>query len=319
LIPILKALRRYIQRRDKRFLDKAMSVLPEFTGLNLVDVGAAGKIEQRWESISQHLNYIGFEPDERSRELLAKQPNGCKSYSLKENALWSEKTRLSFNVCKGFQASSLLPPNFKFISKYPDSDRVQVIDKFVMNVVSLDSLALKEIDFIKMDTQGAEIQILMGGKKTLNEVLGLELELMFAELYQNQAQFGEVKNWAEEQGFEFLDFLNLARWERDKLEGYGQCVFGDALFMRVPESLNFENLKIRKISSYLAILLLYRRFDLIQRSLEFLPERKRKSFLAFNVFAKKLERRNKKVRLIHKWLSRFILFFGTDYKFHLFN
>ena len=318
MIEILKNLRTYIQLSDKRLLDKSMAALPEFTGLNLVDVGAAGKIEQRWESVSRHLNYIGFEPDKRSRALLAKQENNCKSYLLKENALWNKKTSMLFNVCKGFQASSLLLPNYELFSRYPDSHRVQVVNESPMNVERLDSLELTDIDFVKMDTQGAEIQILMGGKNTLQDVLGLELELMFAELYQKQALFGEVKSWAEKNGFEFIDFLNLARWERDKLQGYGQCVFGDALFMRNPESLNFEYQNIRKISSYLAILLLYRRFDLIQKSLEFLPEKKRKLFLAFTVFVKKLEKRNQKARLVHKWLSRLILCFGTDYKLHLF-
>ena len=44
-------------------------------------------------------------------------------------------------------------------------------------------------------------------------------------------------------GFEFIDFVNLCRWERnDYLNTFGHCTYGDALFLRAPEKIDFENI-----------------------------------------------------------------------------
>lgn len=46
---------------------KLISLLPTQSGVTLADVGAAGDIQPRWKAFSGLVNYIGFEPDERSR------------------------------------------------------------------------------------------------------------------------------------------------------------------------------------------------------------------------------------------------------------
>ena len=54
---------------------KALKVLPNNGELFLVDVGAAGEVEPRWKPFIDSLNYIGFEPDERSERLSTNQKN----------------------------------------------------------------------------------------------------------------------------------------------------------------------------------------------------------------------------------------------------
>ena len=40
--------------------------------ISLLDIGAAGDIQPRWEVVSKYINYIGIEPDSRSRVSLKK-------------------------------------------------------------------------------------------------------------------------------------------------------------------------------------------------------------------------------------------------------
>jgi hypothetical protein len=51
---------------EQKHLLKSFSLLPPNDGLSLIDVGAAGGIEKRWQAVIGDLNYYGFEPDERS-------------------------------------------------------------------------------------------------------------------------------------------------------------------------------------------------------------------------------------------------------------
>ena len=47
----------------------------------------------------------------------------------------------------------------------------------------IDNLVKDEVDFIKIDTQRGELDILMGADRTLDHVLGMDLEIGFLEIY----------------------------------------------------------------------------------------------------------------------------------------
>lgn len=83
---------------------------------------------------------------------------------------------------------------------------------------------------MKINTQGSELDVLKGATRTLRSLLGLEIEVEFVDLYKKTPLFDEIVQFLNLQRFEFIDFVNLCRWERRKYNGHGQCVFGDALF-----------------------------------------------------------------------------------------
>ena len=58
--------------------------------LTLLDVGAAGNIEERWFIGKPWLNYIGIEPDSRSYNSMDDDKD-VKSYSLLTKFAWSER------------------------------------------------------------------------------------------------------------------------------------------------------------------------------------------------------------------------------------
>lgn len=130
---------------------------------------------------------------------------------------------------------------------------------------TLDQLNVKSADFIKLDIQGGELNALTGGKNLLKNILGLEIEIEFQEIYTKQPLFNEVTSFMKENQFEFIDFPRLVRWDRDNVYStVGQCVWGDALYMRTPEYV-INNIKdIDTVKRYLAICLLYHRYDLIK-------------------------------------------------------
>ena len=50
------------------FYKNTLKSLPNNGEITLIDIGAAGDIEPRWKPFEEFLNYIGLEPDERSRK-----------------------------------------------------------------------------------------------------------------------------------------------------------------------------------------------------------------------------------------------------------
>jgi FkbM family methyltransferase len=295
-----------------------MSKLPGFRGLTLIDIGAAGDIEPRWKKIEPILNFVGFEPDERSRALLLKSSNSCLSFQLLPFAVWDSVGSVSFNLCRKPEVSSIYAPNQQFLSLFPDFKRFDVISCESVKTTSLDDLGLETGDFIKLDIKGGELNALKGGQTVLESALGLEIEVEFSPLYINQPLFGEMCTFLSDVGFEFIDFVNFERWERDARNEFGQCVFGDALFLRSPETVIDKNrVDNELLSKYLGICLLYNRFDLLDRTLELLPEGVSGTLAEFLLEIKPIRRNNRLVRYIANRTSSVLSLFGVEYRSHL--
>ena len=171
---------------------QAVKALPNSGEVCLLDIGAAGEVEPRWKPFVQSLNYIGVEPDERSRSTLLNKENEFRSYQILPYALAAKNQRLNFNLCRKPQVSSLYEPETKFLSRFPDAERFDIVEKISTDCVSLDSVDVPEVDFLKIDIQGAEYDVIEGASSCMSSALGLELEVEFVKLYKDQPLFGDV-------------------------------------------------------------------------------------------------------------------------------
>ena len=95
---IKSRLRIWVRRQRKLKLLYCIGKLPLNSSVTLVDIGAAGEIQQRWSEISSIVNYIGFEPDLRSRELLLVNPPSCKSYRIYPDVISDDSEIMILNL-----------------------------------------------------------------------------------------------------------------------------------------------------------------------------------------------------------------------------
>jgi FkbM family methyltransferase len=314
---MFRALKRTLNNFFLSHSVQAVKSLPSNGEVCLLDIGAAGEVEPRWRPFIQFLNYVGVEPDERSRSTLKNNKNEFKSYHVLPYALTAKKQTLNFNLCRKPEVSSLYEPNIEFLSRFLDVERFDIREKMSIDCVSLDSVYVPDVDFLKIDIQGAEDDVLKGASSCLSSALGLELEVEFIELYKDQPLFGDVCKTLSQHDFEFIDFIHLVRWERDAHAGYGQCVHGDALFLRSPESMILRSFDAKKWSAYFTILIIYRRFDLIETALKQLPAGLLSEFKSFGIIFHKAKDRDMKVRKIHTQFSRLLRLLGDTYRSHL--
>jgi len=270
-----KFVSRYSQSRKSRFFNTLTQALNAAGRLQAIDVGIAYGVDPRWPRIAKACDWYGFDPDPRSQASTSFKYKHVFPVALSDVAASATlyKTRIS-------GATSLLKPNRTLLDKFPEAERCDVVGTDSLSTTTIDTVLCNweptDIDFIKLDTQGSELNILRGAEKTLrNDVMFVELEVQFLQIYEGAPLYGDVNSFLSSLGFEFLDFVNLRRWRRDNLRAhFGQCVFGDAIYVRSPEAMpdflaasaSKRNGR-RKFSSYLALCLLYGKPDLAKAAL----------------------------------------------------
>ena len=249
-----------IQITDERSsLLKLLFSLSDFT---FADIGAAKGPTPLWSQVLSEINLLGVEPDPRSSNIPL--PSIPKSTFFISDFLWSKRDKLDFHFLVKFTCSSIYKPNYPLLNKFPYPSRFAINDKSPVEVVPLDEVdhPYAKINFFKLDTQGSELNILLGAEKHLSMCLGIESEVEFQELYDSQPLFSDVDHYLRNQGFEFIDFISLNRWERAVHNGRGQLISGDALWLRSPEYV-VENMP-DYVNQYIAICCLYGKYDLAE-------------------------------------------------------
>jgi hypothetical protein len=123
--------------------------------------------------------------------------------------------------------------------RFGGSDRFEVQEKTMIEVDSLDHLletvGNPRIDFLKIDTQGTELDVLKGSVNTIRRsVIGAEVEVNFFKRYIGQAFFSDIDTFLRGEGFMLFDIARrYTKYEQGIRFGgeKGQLMKGDALYL----------------------------------------------------------------------------------------
>ncbi|OQW67634.1 MAG: hypothetical protein BVN29_01825 [Nitrospira sp. ST-bin5] len=218
-------------------------------GFRVLDVGSRGGLHPMFNEVAPLVEAVGFEPDIEECTRLNQQIQSntlYRSLAFLPFGLGRHEGSQALNLCRLGAVSSMYRPNRSFLDRFPGANRFDVVDSLQMPVRALDDL-LKDpqvhlpasIDFMKIDTQGSELEILQGAKETLrNQVVAVEVEVEFARLYDSQPLFRDVDSFLSGCGFTLFK-IRRAEWVRRNYErrpylSAGQLVFGDALYIKDP-------------------------------------------------------------------------------------
>jgi FkbM family methyltransferase len=151
--------------------------------------------------------------------------------------------------------ASLYEPDERFADVYNDLDVMRLKSTTTVRTTSLDTFVrengLGNIDFIKMDVQGAELDVLQGGTTTLSSVLAIVSEVEFVPLYKEQPLYGDIDAYLRERDFMLRKFLTFSGRVMKSLAIDGnpnfpsQLMWADALFtcdLTDPRGLSGEQL-----------------------------------------------------------------------------
>lgn len=208
--------------------------------LVLVDVGARGGLRSDWLPAKRHLRLIGFEPDQREYEQLARNLPQDGTVTFFDKALHNRSGQIDLRITKNPALTSTFEPNRAFLDSFPEPDRFDVVKQVVVDACPLDELLAgqqrTDVDFLKVDTQGSELLVIEGAAGSLaNSAVGVEVEVEFSPLYRDQPLFADVDAALRRLGYSLFD-LRPCYWKRSagvKAGGpYGQLVWADALYLK---------------------------------------------------------------------------------------
>jgi FkbM family methyltransferase len=314
----------------ERSLASDVRVLLGEDAIALLDVGASGGIIPRWRPYRQNIAFTGIEPDERSIPALLNSPEAriFKSYDIVPSGAWNRNGKLRISLTRKPMCSSYFAPNIPFLSRFPEVERFDIVGTAEVECRTVDELLAasgKPVDFIKLDLEGGELAVLEGAGNTIERCMGLHVEVCFQSIREGQPLFGDLAKFLQQRGIEFVDFVSFFRWERGSFNGLGQAIFADALFLRGPESLlglgDGKGLTSRSAKAYLAIIMIYERFDLALKFLDLLQAGSavlgRSDIERFaSIFRRRkalFDRRYHFVALFGRMFARFA---GHDYSLH---
>ena len=176
--------------------------------MGFFDVGSLGGIHPITENFSNYLNVLCFEPNKKELENIKKKytKNNYAKIIYSEKALFKNKGTKILYIAKLDTNSSLLRASDEFIKRY-QATNFETIDQEKIKTTTIDLIIDEELrkenikaEFIKIDTQGTEYQILEGAKDNLKsnlECCGLLIPGLVPE-----------KDCNTEKHIKFLEFVN---------------------------------------------------------------------------------------------------------------
>lgn len=216
-------------------------------------------------------------------------------------ALGRKKEKRTFSVCQWPGSSGFYPANMKFMQRFPNEnlEAMKVLKTIKIETVDLDSFAgengIDYIDFIKLDVEGSELDVLQGAIKVLQKsVLGLSLEVLFHSCIRNQPTFSDIDLFLNSLGFKLFD-LAMYRHARKALPfpinsplgvtKQGQVLWGQALYLRdgvseleSPQGIHdWDHVKVLKLASLMEL------FHLPDCAVELIQTAEQKNILRENI------------------------------------
>jgi protein O-GlcNAc transferase len=255
-------------------------LLPAGEQLHILDVGAALNDEPPYQALidAGRARISGFEPDQQEREKLQKKyGDGHDFYPYFVGAGGAA----TFHRTNWALTGSLLEPNTHLLQKFHYLDELtRLVATEPVATVRLDDLPeIRDVDFIKLDVQGAELIILQNALRILPEVLLIQVEVEFVPLYRDQPMFADVDVFLRASGFQFHAFDGLCgRAFKPLLPATGpytpfrQVLWADALY--VADWMHLERFTDGQLRRY-AVLAhdVLRSFDLVHLLLSELDRR----------------------------------------------
>ena len=149
------------------------------------------------EEIPLYLAYdwdvIIFEPQKDCFDKILNNPK-VKKYNV---ALGPEKKLVELYIASNNESSSILAPKTHLI----EHPHISFNSKIKVDQDLLDNYDTKNFNFLNLDVQGYELEVLKGAEKTLSHVDYIYTEVNTKHLYENCVLLNELDEWLNSRGF----------------------------------------------------------------------------------------------------------------------
>jgi FkbM family methyltransferase len=203
-------------------IENAITQILDGSGLIVADVGAANGLPSNLIPLGRTATILLFEPNADSAKALAGHLRGCgyKDPRVLPVALASSDGPRTLYVTNQPTGTSLLKPGSDYFNRFGNPAYFYPVREVTVETRRLDGVlseaGLQRLDALKIDTQGAELEILTGlGQVFANDTLCVEVEIGYPGGYIDQPGFGDLDRLITGAGFYLFD-LRLASGDRHR-------------------------------------------------------------------------------------------------------
>ena len=185
---------------DTRLDSSRKEILEKYSTRLVIDVGAnRGQWVKRLRKVNYRGKVISFEPSHAFQDLMSNASEDS-LWEVRNIALGNFDGKRDLHISSNSQlSSSLLPPD-QITNHRPD------ISFGISELVSVSTLDRqlkqnKEAFYLKIDTQGSEMDVLRGGENVLNQCIAIEFESAIQPMYAGETLHYGIASWLLSKGF----------------------------------------------------------------------------------------------------------------------
>ncbi|HKC38138.1 MAG TPA: FkbM family methyltransferase [Gemmatimonadales bacterium] len=203
---------------ERYLFERRLGVVLQKLRINCVlDVGAnRGQYGLALRQMGYSGHIVSFEPVRDAWETLRTVASRDHKWTTHHLALGAANSRAPMHVAAGSDFSSFLVPTAYSLERFPASAPVEHVEN--VEVCRLDHLLASVTShierprfFLKMDTQGYDLQVFAGAQGVVDRLLGLQSELAVVPLYEHiPTMLAELRAY-QAAGFEVSELAPVSR------------------------------------------------------------------------------------------------------------
>lgn len=209
-------------------------------GINLIDIGSSGSLDDKWTAIKELINLVGFDPNAEECERQNRLPSQYRSSVFLPYAVHGKNGVETLYKTQSIFCFSLLKPNKPWLDRFSFHDLFDVMGEESIPVRAIDEIEeLKPIspDAIKIDVQGLELPILSKAGRLLESAFYVETETGFTANYVGETTFSQLDAFMQANGFLMFDINTNHRIPRnnrlkDNPTGKEQILWAEAVWLK---------------------------------------------------------------------------------------
>jgi FkbM family methyltransferase len=196
----------------------------------VLDIGAnTGQFAELIRQVLPEARIISFEPLSDCFSELNRNPRIAPPFEAHPYALGNDSGNINMYRNSFSPSSSLLPMAKLHSREYPHTGESELVPVELKRLDELrDSLNITTPFIAKLDVQGFEDQVILGGRKTLAEAAAIVMEVSAYPLYEGAPTFDDLNRLMKEMGFAFRGSVDQLRSQKDS-----RVLQFDALFEKV--------------------------------------------------------------------------------------
>jgi FkbM family methyltransferase len=174
----------------------------DFEPKTIIDIGAArGQWSQAARMVYPETQIYAFEPILESYKLMQVRMINDIYFHAFNFGLADKNSKVTFGLNSFPDSSSILKMTEIHKKEFPFTEKEKLVEIDCFRLDSIPEMNIISPAFLKMDVQGAELIVLKGAGKVLEQLQGIQLELNFETFYESQVNYKEIFDFMFSQNF----------------------------------------------------------------------------------------------------------------------